>query len=387
MDAANLKAATPAPPHSVSGQSPDLREICDRFALEGSYYRAAPHGNGHINDTFAVTCAGADASRRYILQRINQKVFRNIDALMENIQRVTEHASRRLAATHTAAMGRRQVLTLIPTREQRPYLRDESGAAWRCYDFVEGASTYDLLETPAQAREAARAFGAFQGLLRDLPGPRLHETIPDFHHTRRRFERLRIAAAKTDPARREAARDDISFALARESTVDVLLDLQAAGRVPERIAHNDTKLNNVMLDDVTGQGVCVIDLDTVMPGLALHDFGDMVRSAGNTAAEDETDLRRVSMRLPVFEALVEGYLSTARTFLNDVEIAHLAFSARLVTFEIGLRFLTDFLEKDIYFKVRRPRHNLDRCRCQFALLRSMEAQADEMSRVVDRLAK
>jgi aminoglycoside phosphotransferase (APT) family kinase protein len=386
MDAAKLQAAAPAAPTPSVTKGYDLKEICDRFALEGSFLRAQPHGNGHINDTFAVSCSKGKGEQRYILQRINRNVFRDVDALMENIQRVTGHAGRRLAGETRPSTEPRQVLTLIPTTDRRAYLRDEAGGAWRCYDFVEGARTYDLVETPSQARHAAHAFGAFQELLRDLPGPRLHETIPDFHHTRRRFERLRTAAAKAERGHREAACDEIAFALAREESVDVIVNLHAAGQLPERITHNDTKLNNVMLDDVTGHGVCVIDLDTVMPGLALYDFGDMVRSASNAAAEDESDLSRVSMRLPVFAALVEGYLASARTFLNHHEIANLVFSARLITFEIGLRFLTDFLEKDVYFKVRRPRHNLDRCRCQFALLRSMEDQADEMDRVVDRLA-
>ncbi len=387
MDVAKPHVATPAAPLDCHSGNPDLGEICALFALNGRYVRAQPHGTGHINDTFAVTCTGENGLRRYILQRINQHVFRDVDALMENIRRVTEHAGRRLADQPNPRGERRQVLTLIPTRDRRACLRDNSGAAWRCYDFVEDARTYDLVETPAQAREAAYAFGTFQGLLGDLPGPRLHETIPNFHHTRERFERLRAATTFADPARLEAARDELSFAFSRESMVNVLLDLQAAGRVRERITHNDTKLNNVMLDDATGHGVCVIDLDTVMPGLALYDFGDMVRSAGNAAAEDETDLSRVTLRMPVFAALVEGYLASARSFLNDVEIGHLAFSARLITFEIGMRFLTDFLEKDVYFKVRRPGHNLDRCRCQFALLRSMEERADEMNRLVERLAK
>ncbi len=387
MDAAKLQIVTPAAPLLSSANNPDLQEIFDLFAFDGRYVQAQPHGNGHINDTFAITCAGDIGAKRYILQRINQNVFRDVDALMDNIRRVTEHAGQRLASQPNPERERRQVLTLIPTRDRRAFLHDKSGGAWRCYDFVEEARTYDLVEAPAQAREAAYAFGVFQSLLGDLPGPRLHETIPNFHHTRERFERLLAATTTADPDRLKAARDEISFAYSRESMVDVLLDLQAAGRMPERITHNDTKLNNVMLDNATGRGVCVIDLDTVMPGLALYDFGDMVRSAGNAAAEDEIELSRVSMRMPVFAALVEGYLASARSFLNDTEITHLSYSARLITFEIGMRFLTDFLEYDVYFKVRRPSHNLDRCRCQFALLRSMEEQADEMSRTVERLAK
>jgi aminoglycoside phosphotransferase (APT) family kinase protein len=381
------KHETPLPSPGATGRgSVRLDAVCAAFSVRGSFREGGPHGTGHINDTFAVTCEEAGRRRRYILQRINDRIFRDVPALMENIRRVTEHAARRLAASPPALADGRQTLQIVPTRAGASFHRDERGHFWRCYDFVEGARTYDLLQDPAQAREAAFAFGLFQGLLADLPAPRLHETIPDFHHTRRRFDALRRAATADAHSRAAAARGEIDFALAHENLVDVLLGLQAQGAIPERITHNDTKLNNVMLDDATGRGVCVIDLDTVMPGLALYDFGDLVRSATNAAAEDETDLARVQMRLPVFGAIVEGYLASARGFLQPAEIAHLVFSARLITFEIGMRFLTDFLEGDVYFKTRRPGHNLDRCRCQFALVRSMELQDADMRRLVDRLA-
>ncbi|MBL9215611.1 MAG: aminoglycoside phosphotransferase family protein [Opitutaceae bacterium] len=369
---------------SPSSERPPLREICRQFPLAGEFEQGEPHGTGHINDTYAVSCRGASGRVRYILQRINPRVFRDIPALMENIQRVTEHAARRGAAR--PGEPRRQTLRVVPTVGGAAFLHDAAGQCWRCYDFVEGARTYDILQDPAQAREAAYAFGDFQGLLADLPAPRLHETIPHFHHTRRRYDALRAAAAADRHGRAAAARAELEFAAAREPVVDVLLDQQARGLLPERITHNDTKLNNVMLDDATGRAVCVIDLDTVMPGLALYDFGDMVRSATNSAAEDETDLGKVHMRMPVFAALVEGYLASARGFLNAAEVGHLAFSARLITFEIGVRFLTDFLEGDVYFKTKRPSHNLDRCRCQFALVRSIEEQTDAMRRLVDRHA-
>jgi hypothetical protein len=304
---------------------------------------------------------------------------------MENVQRVTAHANRRAAESGDPDASRR-ALTLVPTRAGSSCHRDEQGGWWRCYFFVERARTYDVVKTPQQAAAAARGFGEFQRLLVDLPGKRLNETIPHFHDTRRRFEALQRAIATDAKGRAAEARDDIKFALAQEPLVDVLLDLQRRGEIPERVTHNDAKLNNVMLDDATQEAVCVIDLDTVMPGVALNDFGDMVRSATNSAAEDERDLAQVEARLPIFEGLVEGYLGAARSFLNEAEVAHLVVSGRVITFEIGIRFLTDFLEGDVYFKTKRAGHNLDRARNQFAVLRSLDAQRSKMEAMVARHA-
>ncbi|MEX2043856.1 MAG: phosphotransferase, partial [Opitutus sp.] len=322
---------------------------------------------------------------RYILQRINQRVFKDVPALMDNIARVTEHAHSRAAEIGGTDLSRR-VLTLVPTREGRTYHRDEAGGCWRCYLFIEGARTYDVVEEPRQAAAGARAFGGFQQLLINLPGARLHETIPFFHHTPSRFDALQRAAAADPHNRAAAARSEIAFSLEREGMVDVLLNLQARGEIPEKVTHNDTKLNNVMIDDVTAEGLCVIDLDTVMPGLALYDFGDMVRTGTNSTAEDDPDPGRVHARMPFFEALVEGYLGTARSFLTPAEIAHLAFAGRLITFEIGIRFLADYLDGDVYFKTRRPDHNLDRARNQFALVRDMEVKQGEMEKIVKKHA-
>ncbi len=360
---------------------PDLATVIRAFALHGRYESGEPYGSGHINDTFVITLDQAGRPVRYILQRINPRVFKNVPALMDNIARVTAHAGRRTEQMGARDLSRR-TLTLVPTREGQPHHVDAAGGSWRCYLFIEGARTYDVIEGPRQAAAGARAFGEFQQLLVDLPGPRLHETIPFFHDTRRRFDALQRAIAADVRQRASVARADIAFALEREPMVDVLLGLHRRGELPERITHNDTKLNNVMIDDATGEGLCVIDLDTVMPGLALYDFGDMVRSATNAAAEDETALNRVQARLPIFEALVEGYLGAARSFLTNVEIAHLAFAGRLITFEIGIRFLADYLDGDVYFKTRRPEHNLDRARNQFALVRNMEAQQDAMEKIV-----
>jgi aminoglycoside phosphotransferase (APT) family kinase protein len=234
-----------------------------------------------------------------------------------------------------------------------------------------------------QAREAARAFGEFQAQLSDLPGSRLHETIPNFHHTRSRFEALRAAIAADVRGRVAEVRDEIAFATARESDTDVLLGLLARGDVRERITHNDTKINNVMLDDRTGQGVAVIDLDTVMPGLALYDFGEMVRTSASSTAEDDPVPARMQVRLPLFRALVGGYLETAGGVLNAVERAHLGFAGKMMTYENGIRFLTDYLQGDTYYRIKHPAHNLERCRTQFALVRSIEENSVEMRRIVD----
>ena len=360
---------------STPAALPDFPAICGEFAFEGRFAGGRVHGSGHINDTYAVTFDQSGRSVRYVLQRINHRVFKDVPALMENIARVCAHVSGRVAGEPDAA---RRGLKLVPARDGAAYHRDPAGDCWRAYHFIENATSFDKIESPEQARVAARAFGGFQRLLADLPGPRLRETIPDFHHTRKRFEALERAIRDDAAGRAAGVAAEIDFARGQEGLVDRLLDLQARGDVPERITHNDTKLNNVMLDDATGEALCVIDLDTVMPGLALYDFGDMARSATNAAAEDERDLSRVRMQLPVFAALVEGYLAGAGSLLNAAERANLALAGRVITFEIGIRFFTDHLQGDVYFKVARPGHNLDRARNQFALVRSMEEQKAAM---------
>ncbi|HEU5081054.1 MAG TPA: aminoglycoside phosphotransferase family protein [Opitutaceae bacterium] len=360
---------------------PDLAPICAQFPFAGRFVAGVPHGSGHINDTYAVTFDQGGSSTRYILQRINHRIFRDVPRLMENIARVSAHVT---AQVRSAPPGNppQQALTLVPTRSGENYYREPNGAFWRAYVFVEHASTHDLVTSPKLAREAAFSFGNFQRQLANLAGPRLHETIPNFHHTRQRFLAFERALAADPRGRAASVKAEVDFARKRESLVDLLLNLHAAGDVAERVTHNDTKTNNVMIDDATGVGICVIDLDTVMPGLSLYDFGDMVRSATNAAAEDERDLTRVESQLRIFDALVSGYLAATRTLLNPIEIDHLATAGRLMTFEVGLRFLTDYLEGDVYFKIKRPDHNLDRCRNQFALVASMEKQKDAMEGIV-----
>jgi aminoglycoside phosphotransferase (APT) family kinase protein len=363
----------------------EFGELVRRFAIYGEVVAAVPYGSGHINDTFAVTVSQAGTAVRYIFQRINHRIFTDVPALMDNILRVTSHQQARLAATGADDASRRSI-TVIPARDGKPYVRDNGGAWWRAYLFIERALTHDKIESAAQARTAAQAFGEFQRLLADLPGGRLSETIPAFHDTPRRYATFE-AAAQTDVAGRAAGcADDVAFARSKEPLARTLTDLLAAGLVPERVTHNDTKLNNVMLDDDTGAGVCVIDLDTVMPGLSLYDFGDMVRSATNAAAEDETDLTKVVARPEIFAALAEGFLAGAGAALNDVERAHLVVAGRVITYEIGLRFLTDHLRGDVYFKIKRPGHNLDRARNQFALVRSLEAQSGAFEKIVSEIS-
>jgi Phosphotransferase enzyme family len=352
-----------------------VRAAAEQFEACGAFLSATPYGSGHINDTYKVTSEKGSASGTFILQRINHNIFKNPVALMENIQRVTVHMAGKI---NGRADGDRRVLRLIQTRGGGHWHHDGEGNYWRAYNFVERARSYDAVESTAQAYQAGNAFGRFQNMLADLPLPRLHESIPNFHHTPSRFATLEQAISSDVAHRAASARAEIEFALARKSFVSRLLD----ANLPERVTHNDTKLNNVLIDDQTGEGICVIDLDTVMPGLAAYDFGDMVRTTTSPAKEDEQDLSKVRMDFPMFEALLRGYLDAAGAFLTTAEKETLAFSGKLITFEIGIRFLTDHLSGDTYFKVHRPNHNLDRARTQFKLVQSIEAQEETMERLV-----
>ena len=314
-------------------------EAAGQFQFPGRVVSIEPHGNGHINDTYLVTCGASGAAIRYILQRINRRVFRDPRAVMQNIERVTSYLAAQTAGEPDCA---RRALALIPAKDGCAWHVDAEGDTWRSYRFVDRAVTYDTAQSTSQAFQAASAFGHFQQQLASLPAPRLIETIPDFHDTPKRFAALRRAIEADACNRAALARPEIDFALRHASITGTLLD----ANLPERITHNDTKLNNVLFDEATGEGICVIDLDTVMPGLALYDFGDMVRTTTSPAAEDERDLGKVIMQFPMFEALVRGYLSSAGDFLTQSEKQLLGFSGELITFEIGIRFLTDLLAGD-----------------------------------------
>lgn len=358
----------------------DIRAVAAMFDMRADFIHANAYGSGHINDTYRAAFDQAGLHLRYIVQRINPKVFKQPVLLMENVDRVTKHALATLQAAGNREAYRR-TLTCIPACDGRPYATDPEGGIWRVYPFIERASGLDQLETNEQAYQAARAFGEFQKVAATLGGARLHETIPDFHHTPQRLAALEAAIAEDSAGRANQVAAEITFVRDRASECARITDLIAAGKIPERVTHNDTKLNNVLLDDVTSEGVCVIDLDTTMPGSALYDFGDMVRTAAPTSREDDADPSGIGIRLDRFEALVKGYLSAA-DFLNDHELANLAFSSKLLTLECGMRFLTDFLQGDVYFKTSRPGHNLDRCRNQFAFVKAIEENMVAMERIV-----
>ncbi len=359
----------------------EIKAVATRFPLSGAVEDARPHGSGHINDTYAVACRNGDARRRYVFQRINRGIFKDVDGLMDNVARVTAHL-RAKNAEEEPAHAVRETLTLIPTQNGHAFHQTETGDAWRVYDFIENADTYDVCAGPDQAGEAARAFGRFQKQLVDLPGGPLKETIPYFHHTPRRYEALDQAFLENAAGRRAEVGAEMAFCEARKPMTTRVLDLMRDGLIPERTTHNDTKLNNVMIDNQTGRAVCVIDLDTVMPGSALFDFGDMIRTFTPTAPEDEPDLNKVRLDIVIFEGLARGYCGMAREFLTDAEREHLVFAGKLITFTIGIRFLTDYLAGDVYFKVHRPGHNLDRARTQFKMVEEIERNEPTMNALV-----
>ncbi len=300
-------------------------------------------------------------------------------------KKVTRHINWKVLRRLKDSAG--QTLNLYPARGGRNYIDIPGDGIWRCYNYLAGTHTYDVVENTRQAYQAGFAFGSFQDLISDMNPDDIVETIPGFHHTRNRFNRL-MEVAELDPqGRLSTCLPELEFIKAREQDVDRLLNLQERGVLPTRITHNDTKINNVMLDEDTDHAVCVIDLDTVMPGLVLYDFGDMVRTVTPPTEEDEEDLDKVRMRMPMFQSIVEGYLTAAHGFLTQAEIDQLAFSGKLITLEIGIRFLTDYLEGDPYFKVSRPNHNLIRCRTQLKLVECIEQELPAMEQYVKRVAR
>ncbi len=361
----------------------DPQSAVKGFCIYGDLVDVKPFGTGHINDTFLATFNQGGTLLHYTLQHINTNIFKDPVGLMDNVRRVTEHSFRRLAETN-ASEPSRKTLKLIPTCKGDVLHFDEQGQAWRCYVFVEDTYTVDIVDSEQSAFEAARAFARFQGLLADMPGERLNETIPHFHDTPKRYRDFHAALEADKVGRAKEVQREIDFALSQEATAGKLVDLMKSGDMPERATHNDTKINNVLLDKTTGEGICVIDLDTLMPGSALYDFGDMVRSATLNMAEDSKDYKNVVCRANIFEALARGFLSGG-DFLTPCEKSCMTFGGALMTLECGVRFLTDYLDGDNYFKIHRPEHNLDRCRTQFALVQSINEQHDKLQGFVDSL--
>ena len=351
-----------------------LYEIIRNFDVEVSI---SPYGNGHINDTYI-----SESNPRYILQRINHSVFKNPEQVMENILGVTEFLKDKIK--RIGGDPDRETLNVVKTISGDTLYKTSDGEYYRMYKFIEGSRSYDVPESPDMLYQAARAFGRFQNLLSDYPAESLFETIKDFHDTRKRFENLRKAVEADKCGRCKLVEKEIEFAFAREKETGIIVDAISDGSVPLRVTHNDTKLNNVMLDENTGEGVCVIDLDTVMTGSLLYDYGDALRFGASSGAEDEQDLDKIWFDLEMFEAFTKGFLEEVGGSLTKTERKLLAFSAKMMTYECGIRFLTDYLEGDTYFKIHRENHNLDRCRTQFKLVADMEEKMNEMNSIVEK---
>ncbi len=344
------------------------------FQLDGRPVLCSRYGNGHINTTFLLE---TDLGTRYILQKVNQQVFRNVPALMNNIQAVTDHLWKKNPDA-------RRVLRLVPTKDGQPYALDAQGEHWRVYVFVEDSICLDKAQTAEEFYESGVAFGQFQNLLSDFPAANLVETIPGFHDTISRYLRFHEVLHDDPHGRAREVRPEIDFLLKREDDAGAMVRMLTCGQLPLRVTHNDAKLNNVLLDKANGKPLCVVDLDTVMPGLCGNDFGDSIRFGASTALEDERDLGRVSLSLPLFEMYARGFLSACGESLTPLELETLPLAAKLMTLECGLRFLTDYLEGDVYFRTHRPGHNLDRCRTQLHLVADMERKFQQMQSIISR---
>ena len=360
----------------------DLKEIFGYFTSEGTYLTGEPYGSGHIHDTFLVITIENDKDD-YILQRLNDKIFKDIPQLQNNIERVTVHLNKKLQAI-PGSYTKRECLTLIPSKDGKSWIIDKFGSYWRMYIFISNHRSYNIVDNPDKAFEGGKAIGRFQAMLADMPGGPLMETIPKFHDIENRLEMLN-QKIKEDPAGRVASlTEEIKEYLSRSEEMKTILKLGRAGKIPLRITHNDTKFNNILLDE-NDRALCVIDLDTVMPGYVHYDFGDAIRTVTNTAAEDEKDLTKVEMNITLFEAYARGYLSEAGKTLNEVEKEYLAFAPKLITYTIGARFLTDYIDGDNYFKIHYPLQNLQRTRAQLKLVMSMERQYDDMKKIIAKL--
>lgn len=351
----------------------DKNEIIRHFGLKQQIVSVEPYGSGHINHTFLAT---SETGKRYILQEINTDIFKNTDELMENILGVTSYLRREIQNRN--GDPERETLTVLFTEDGKPYYTDGDGHDWRMYLFIEGAKTFDQVKSSEDFYQSAYAFGNFQSLLADYPAETLHETIPDFHNTVKRYRDFEEAVHADVRGRVSETGAEIAFIRERREEMSVLSDLLKKEELPLRVTHNDTKLNNIMIDDKTHQAVCVIDLDTVMPGLSVHDFGDAIRFGANTAAEDEPDVTKVSLSLELYEIYRKGFLEGCRGSLTEKEVEMLPMGAKMMTLECGMRFLTDYLQGDTYFRTTRERQNLDRCRTQLALVADMEKKWEQM---------
>lgn len=363
-----------------------IREAVSSFQLEGQCGNIVPYGSGHINDTFLLSCRDREGTeKRYILQRINDEIFKSPQNLMENIENVTSFLRKKILLG--GGNPERETLNIVRTKAGKSFYKDTIGSFWRVYPFIEGSVCYDRASNPGIFYESAVAFGKFQKLLSDYPAATLHETIPNFHNTPMRFQNFLRALRSDRYGRAKQVQAESEFYMSRERDTRILMDRFREGELPLKVTHNDTKLNNVLFDRESGKALCVIDLDTIMPGFSVNDFGDSIRFGTNTGAEDERDLSKVNFDLGLFETYLKGFLRECGKSLSDTELQMLPWAAKLMTLECGMRFLTDYLNGDVYFKTQRPGQNLDRCRTQMKLVSDMEQNWDAMEGLVEKYAR
>lgn len=359
----------------------NIEEIINKFQFKGDFLSIEPFGFGHINSTYAVYFKFINKRPiRYILQKINTNIFKNPIELMENIDSVTTHIKNKII--EAGGNPEQETLTVIKTKNNELLHKDSEGNHWRAYIFIEDATCYQTVEKPILFYNAARAFGKFQRLLSDFPADKLFEVIPNFHNTANRYKDFITAVENNITGRANDIQAEIQFIKDREADCNVFVNLIQKGELPLRVTHNDTKLNNIMMDNKTDNGICIIDLDTIMPGSVLYDFGDSIRFGASTAEEDERDLSKVNFSIELFEEYAKGYLSEAN--LIPIEIENLALSAKIMTLECGMRFLGDHINGDTYFKIHRENHNLDRARTQFKLVADMEKQLENMNKIINK---
>lgn len=349
--------------------------IAGQFQVEGDIKNVKIFGSGHINDTFLV-----EAGKRYILQKMNRSIFKKPQEVMENVMGVTSFLKQKIK--EAGGDVERETLSVIFTADGNCVYVDDAGEYWRMYNMIEDAVSYDRVESEKDFYESAVAFGNFQHMLSDYPAETLHETIPGFHDTAARYQVFLKAVEDDVCGRAKDVQEDIEFYKSRKDVAEVLGRLQAEGKMPLRVTHNDTKLNNIMMDPQTGKGICVIDLDTVMPGLSVNDFGDSIRFGASTGDEDEPDLSKISCDLHLFELYTKGFLEGCGTSLTETEIEMLPMGAKVMTYECGMRFLTDYLQGDVYFKIHREGQNLDRARTQMKLVADMEQKWSRMAEII-----
>ena len=360
-----------------------IDEAIGQFRYEGVLIDERPYGSGHINDTYLLTFEIAEMGTiKVILQRMNKNIFTKPIELMENILNVTSYLRKKII--ENGGNPDRETLNVIRTVDDMPYFVDSEGEYWRSYKFITDATSYDQVESPEDFYQSAVAFGNFQRLLAEYPAETLHETIEGFHDTKARFQVFKKAVEDDVCGRAASVQKEIQFVLEHEHLANVFADLLEKKEIPLRVTHNDTKLNNIMIDNKTRKGICVIDLDTVMPGLARNDFGDSIRFGASTATEDEQDLSKVSCDMELFDLYAKGFIEGCGGKLTEKEIDLMPTGAMVMTFECGMRFLTDYLQGDTYFKIHRENHNLDRCRTQFKLVKDMEAKWDTMREIIDK---